>query len=296
VREAISELHEVPADGIVVGAGSVELIWSLARAFGGPGRRGLVVSPAFGEYEQALKASGSSVVEVQMQAPLFDLPCDVLEARLAEAPIAVVFICRPSNPCLTVAPAETLAALARRWPRVLFVIDEAYLPMFEGSGALPPGPNVAILRSLTKLFALPGLRLGYMLATAPIAHAVQAALPPWNVSSPAQAVGIVAASVLPSVVAPIRARIAALRSSLHERLTGIAGSAEHAGGPFLLYRSEVATALVHHLRRRGILVRHGASFGLPMHVRIGVRAEADQDALIRAWRDFASSTSDGNAA
>ena len=215
VREAISELHDVPADGIVVGAGSVELIWSLARAFAGPGRRGLVVSPAFGEYEQALKASGSSVVEVKMQAPRFDLPCDVLEARLAEAPIAVVFICRPSNPCLTVPPAETLAALARRWPGVLFVIDEAYLPMFDGIGALPPGPNVAVLRSLTKLFALPGLRLGYMLAPAPIAHAVQAALPPWNVSSPAQAVGIVAASVLPSVVAPIRARIAALRSSLH---------------------------------------------------------------------------------
>ena len=50
VRQALAALHDVPPEGIVAGAGSVELIWALARAFGGPGRAGLVVTPAFSEY------------------------------------------------------------------------------------------------------------------------------------------------------------------------------------------------------------------------------------------------------
>src|SRR5947209_8700193 len=66
-RAAAGELHEISPDQIVAGAGSVELIWALARAFGGPDRTGLVVVPAFGEYEQALRASGTRVHTVPMR-------------------------------------------------------------------------------------------------------------------------------------------------------------------------------------------------------------------------------------
>jgi histidinol-phosphate/aromatic aminotransferase/cobyric acid decarboxylase-like protein len=286
VREAVARLHDVAPDRVVIGAGSVELIWALARAFAGPGRRGVVVTPAFGEYAQALKASGAAVVSVPMTAPRFAFPLEALEARLADSRIATVFICRPSNPCLTAAPADDIRTLARRWPETLFVIDEAYLPLFEGVEGLPLEPNVAVLRSLTKVFALPGLRLGYLLAATEVAVPVQAALPPWNVSTPAQAAGVVAAGLLPSHVAPIRAQIGALRLSLAERLSALIGSAAQAGGPFLLYVSDAAAALARDLRRRGVLVRHGASFGLPRHIRIGVRAAADQQALVHAWRDI----------
>jgi threonine-phosphate decarboxylase len=166
----------------------------------------------------------------------------------------------------------------------LFAVDEAYLPMFEGVEALPLAPNIVALRSLTKVFALPGLRLGYLLAAAPVAAAVQAALPPWNVSSPAQAAGVAATRVLPVHLETIRARIAVLRSSLAERLARVAGSPEQAGGPFLLYRNEDATTLVSKLRDGGVQVRHAASFGLPLHVRIGARTESEQEVLVRAWR------------
>jgi len=284
VREAIGAWHHLPAGDVVVGAGSVELIWALARAFGGPGRRGLVVRPAFGEYEQALRASGAAVVSVDMAAPRFRFPSEDLEAALAIGAIATAFVCRPSNPCLTAAPAGELAAIARRWPTTLFVVDEAYLPMFEGVEGVPLEPNVAVLRSLTKIFALPGLRLGYLLAAPPVAAAVQAALPPWNVSSPAQAAGVAAARLIPSRLASIRAQIAALRSSLAERLAGVAGRPAQAGGPFLLYESEDAPALVGRLREQGVQVRHAASFGLPRYIRIGVRTEPEQEQLVRAWR------------
>jgi histidinol-phosphate/aromatic aminotransferase/cobyric acid decarboxylase-like protein len=137
VREAVGALHDAAPDRIVAGAGSVELIWAVARAFAGPGRTGLVVTPAFGEYEQALKASGASVVDVRMVAPAFAFPSEAVAAALAASPIAVAFICRPSNPCLTSAPAGEIVALARRFPETLFVIDEAYLPLFEDADSIP---------------------------------------------------------------------------------------------------------------------------------------------------------------
>jgi len=284
VREAIGGLHDLSPERVVVGAGAVELIWALARAFAGPDRRGLVVKPAFGEYEQALKASGAAVVSVEMSEPRFSFPVEEINSALAASPIAVAFVCRPSNPCLTAAPADSLTAIARRWPETLFVVDEAYLPMFEGVEGMPLEPNIVVLRSLTKIFALPGLRLGYLLAAPPVAAAVQATLPPWNVSSPAQAAGVVATRLLPSQLPSIRALLAELRATLAERLSTVAGPPEQAGGPFLLYRIEDATTVVAALQARGVLVRHAASFGLPGHIRVGVRSEPDQQSLARIWR------------
>lgn len=284
VRDAIAKLHDVSAEQIVVGAGAVELIWALAHAFAGPNRRGLVVRPTFGEYEQALRASGASVISVEMAAPRFCFPRQDIETVFAGASISVAFICHPSNPCLTAAPVEAITALARRWSGTLFVVDEAYLTVFDGVHGVPLAPNIVVLRSLTKVFALPGLRLGYLLATSPVAAAVQATLPPWNVSSPAQAAGLVAATLLPSHAPSIRAGIAALRAALADRLATVAGLPEQAGGPFLLYRVDDAGTLVAKLRERGVQVRHAASFGLPRHIRIGVRPESDQEMLARAWR------------
>lgn len=284
--KAIGALHELPTDRIVVGAGSVELIWALARAFGGPGRTGLVVVPAFAEYEQALRASGAAVVPVAMQAPEFAFPLDAVDRVLAKTSICIAFVCRPSNPCLTIAPADGLIALAQRWPRTLFVVDEAYLPMFEGVEGTGLAANVAVLRSLTKIFALPGLRLGYLLADGPVAAAVQATLPPWNVSSPAQAAAVSGAQLLPVHAGAIRARICFLRASLAEDLVRVAGPPARGGGPFLLYDVGDAAALAGHLRDQRVIVRSGVSFGLPRHIRVGTRLEQENLVLVERWTEI----------
>jgi histidinol-phosphate/aromatic aminotransferase/cobyric acid decarboxylase-like protein len=287
LRLAVADLHRTSPDRIVAGAGSVELIWALARAFGGPGRTGLVVTPAFAEYQQALRASGADVVTVAMTPPRFELSVEDLQRALAVAGqrAGLVFVCRPSNPCLSVVPADELAAIARRWPRTLFVVDEAYQPMFEDVPETLPAANVVLLRSMTKVFALPGLRLGYLLASPATATAVQMALPPWNVASAAQAAGIVAARLLPSCGAAIRARITMLRRSLEHALLEIAGRPERAAGPFLLWRAPSADELARRLLEGGgVMVRSCASFGLPEHIRIGVRGDDDNAALVAAWR------------
>jgi len=291
LRAAIAGLHGVSAAEVVAGAGSIELIWALARAFAGPGRRGVVLAPAFGEYERALAASGARVDLVRAEPPAFEWRLRDVEAALADsadAPApALLFICRPSNPCLVSPPREFVAALAARHPRTLIVVDEAFLPMFgDGVEPIPPAPNVAVLRSLTKVFALPGLRVGYLLAAPTVGAAVQACLPSWNVSAPAQAAGIVAARLLPDEAPRVRAAVAALRRALADGLATLGLQPVGAGGPFLLYQRPDAADLCAALAERGVRLRHLASFGLADHVRIGVRPAPEQERLVAIWREL----------
>jgi histidinol-phosphate/aromatic aminotransferase/cobyric acid decarboxylase-like protein len=226
------------------------------------------------------------VLEVRAEAPPF-LP-DLAEARtaLATSP-SLAFLCRPSNPGLGSLSLAALDELARAAPSTLFVVDEAYLPMFDGVEPASPRPNVAILRSLTKVFALPGLRLGYLIADTEVARVVQSALPPWNVSAPAAAAGRVACALAARIV-EVRREIARLRAQLVERLMSPAVTLDAQGGPFLLYRVGDAAALERRLFERGLRVRGGASFGLPAHVRLGVRPEDEQLHLARAWHEVLS--------
>ena len=288
-RSVVAASHGVRPDQVVAGAGSVELIWTLARVFGGAGRAGVVVAPAFGEYARALRASAAVVRTVTMAAPRFALDLGALERARGEGSerVTLVFLCRPSNPCLTSVPVSELLVLAGRWPRILFVIDEAYQPLFEDGPGLAPTSNVAVLRSLTKIFALAGLRLGYLLASPEVTRAVQAALPPWNVSGPAQAAGVAAAALLPSLGRTVREQIGALRREMAYALAGVAGPPAQSGGTFLLYdlrEGGAGARLTRSLLADGIRVRDCASFGLPEHVRLGVRLEGDRRALVRAWR------------
>src|SRR5206468_2376134 len=141
--------HGLHCDQVVAGAGSVELIWALARAFAGPGRRLAYLRPAFAEYAQAGLASGSDVVAVD----------SLTDPRLSEAHLT--FVARPGNPLMNLPEIAGTTA-----PFV--VIDEAYAPLVAAAAdAEPTRPleNRAVLRSLTKIFALPGLRLGYLLAS-----------------------------------------------------------------------------------------------------------------------------------
>jgi len=290
-RQAAAELHGVTAEGIVAGAGSVELIWALARAFGGPGRIGLIVVPTFSEYEQALRASGARVVKVNMSPATLDVSANDLAPALGSHEVSVAFLCRPSNPCLSVMPVEELTRLAQRHPRTLFVVDEAYLPMFEGIEALPPAANVAVLRSMTKVFALPGLRLGHLVASPDVARAVQASLPPWNVSGAAQAAGVAAAQVLPRHGGAIRNALASLRRALATSLGEVVGPPFRTGGPFLLYRVDSADDVARRLLAAGVMVRSCSSFGLPGHIRVGTRLQADNECLAAAWRRDTRSSS-----
>ena len=283
LRERVAQLHGLPLDGVVVGNGSVELIWALARAFAGPGRSAVVLTPAFAEYAHAVRASGASVECLAAQGPSFEWNLEALLAMLRRHTPSLLFVCRPSNPCLSVFPMEAVRAAAVASPETLVVVDEAYQPLFEGVPSMSPGGNVVVLRSLTKVFALPGLRLGYLLGEPRLLRAVQASLPPWNVSAPALAAGRVALECLGQVDA-VRAEVARLRGAQESLLAEAGARVDASGGTFLLCRVPEARAFATAAAQAGIRVRDCTSLGLPHHIRLGVRLEADHPLLCAAWR------------
>ena len=280
LRERVARAHGLTPEEVAAGAGSTELIWAAARAFGGVGRSVVVLGPAFGEYAQAARASGAEVTELCCLLPPW-APEEILAAARRASP-SLVFVCRPSSPCLSALDGAVVAELASCLPGALVVVDEAYLPLFDGLSPVAPAGNVALLRSLTKVFALPGLRVGYLLAAAPIAEAVRRALPPWNVSAPASAAAIAALGEGDALAAG-RAEVARLREALLARLSAAGARIEASGGPFVLCRVRSARPFAQALFARGVRVRDCTSFGLPGHVRVGVRPEPEQAILGRAW-------------
>jgi histidinol-phosphate/aromatic aminotransferase/cobyric acid decarboxylase-like protein len=219
------------------------------------------VAPAFGEYAQAARASGAAATAI---AQLADLGAGAAD---------LVFVARPGNPTLA---RPAIAPL----PRALLVVDEAYQPLCDELAPIRPSDGVAVLRSLTKIFALPGLRLGYLLASPSVARAVQASLPPWNVSQPAIAAGLAA---IAEPTAPVRAAVRALRLRLCDGLRRRGARVVATDGTFVVVDVGDAARATALLGQGGVRVRDCSSFGLPSLVRIGVGDERAQDRLLAAW-------------
>ena len=282
LRLAVARNHGVDPEAVVGGSGATELIWALARAFGGPDRTVLAPSPAFAEYAQAARASGARLIQFPAPVPSARWEPDRVAELARRKEASLVFVARPGTPWPEVAPAEAIEALARALPDALVVVDEAYLPFFEGVRPLQAGCNVALLCSLTKVLALAGLRIGYLVADCVVARAVRAALPPWNVSAPACAAGAVALQQ-PQEMERTRTQVRRLREHLAGQLVAAGTRIDAAGGPFLLCDVGDASRFTGALLRRGLLVRDCTSFGLPRHVRVGVRLPAENVLLAERW-------------
>jgi histidinol-phosphate aminotransferase len=166
------------------------------------------------------------------------------------------------------------------------VIDEAYAPFVDGATSplpLLPGGHLVLLRSLTKDYALAGLRLGYTVTTPDLAGSLRLAQPPWSVSAPAQAAGLAALADpgyldrARSVLREARARLVAGLRELGLRVTPPAAN-------FVLVEVGDGATFRAALRGHGCIVRDCASFGLPRHIRIGVRTLPECDRLLGAIR------------
>lgn len=299
LREAIAAEHRCLPEQVVVGNGSAEIIWLVALAFLRPGDRVLIVGPTFGEYERAARLVGARVLEWRARAEEeFRIDVAALTALLRSLQPRLCFLCHPNNPTGAALDLTDLAAVLAAAPRTLVVLDEAYLPLSEGPpdpDDLPGGPpaNLLRLRSLTKSYALAGLRLGYALGSPRVVAALEAARPPWSVNAVAQAAGL-AALADGAHVARARAAIAAGRPILLQAFERSGARVVPSGANFFLAEVGNGATLRAALLRRGICLRDAASFGLPAFVRVAVRAPADCERLAAALAgDAAAGSSAG---
>lgn len=196
---AISEHEKFPARKIVCGNGAADLIYRIVSAL--RPHAALLCAPTFSEYEKALTEHGCTVRKHFLRYENgFALTADILHDITPETDI--LFLCSPNNPTGLTLPAELLRQISERCLETgtFLVIDECFLDFVEGGNTLSAKPILnersAILKAFTKIYAMPGIRLGYALfgseeTAAMVLRAGQA----WSVSIPAQAAGIAALRV-----------------------------------------------------------------------------------------------------
>ena len=180
---AFSERFGVPAEEIVMGNGETELLHLLPRVLGK--RRAVIPVPSYSDYAAAAELAGLNLEPLLLQEERgFTLDFAEIERKLTGDEI--VILGRPNNPTGTLFPASALRELAARRPATIFVVDEAFAD-FTGEESLLAGErptNLIVLRSLTKFYAIPGLRLGAAVAERGIIRRLRALAPPWSVNTP----------------------------------------------------------------------------------------------------------------
>ena len=288
LREALARVHGVEPANICVANGSTELIYLLPRL--APGKRALVITPCFSEYAKALMRDGWSVDRFQLaSADGFTLPLERLEKSIRKG-YDLLILGNPGNPTgrlYRLSEVEALFGLCRG-AGCFLVIDEAFIDFCEEESAKHHAAAIEgsiVLRSLTKFYALPGLRLGYAVASAMTIARLAAIREPWSVNTPAQEAGLASLADTGYSVAT-RKFVAAERTHLSARLAAIPGLQPFpSAANFLLVeavRGPSAGELAGRLHEELILIRVCTDFpGLnDRFFRVAVRSRNENERLV----------------
>lgn len=264
--------HRAPAE-VLATSGAAEAFTLIARLR--PWRRPVVVHPQFTEPDVALANAGHQPHHVVLEGDFR------LDADLVPEHADLVVIGNPTNPTGVRHPASALRGLTR--PGRLVVVDEAFCDDQDQSLADVPTPGLLVVRSLTKLWAIAGLRAGYVLGEPDTIALLRARQPPWSVSTPAAAAMV--ACTTPEAQAEARARLVSVaqwRAHLERGLTDRGIPHVPSSAPFVLARP--GTGVHADLRARGFAVRRCDTFpGLDdSWIRIAVRPPELSTPLLEA--------------
>lgn len=274
------------ASCVTAGNGSSELLYALARVGYNQGlRRTLLPAPCYADYARAGLAAGLTAETLMLHPDVgFALDWDELSARLDES--ALVILGQPSNPAGTLLDPAQMVDCAARHPASLFVVDEAFADFVPDLARLAcAAPNIFVLHSLTKFYAVPGLRLGLGYGSEEVISAVDALLPDWTVNSLAQAVGEAALQDKDYAQRSVEA-VSTLRTELQENLAQLEISVFPGQANYLLCQSQNPDGLElkKRLFARRILIRSCADYaGLDgTYFRVAVRSQTENALLLEA--------------
>jgi histidinol-phosphate aminotransferase len=281
------KLNIAPAN-LVIGSGSTELIRLVTTAYLGAGELVIIPQPTYGEYETSCQLVGARVLkQPTLEEANFRLNIAETADLIREHRPKGIFLCNPNNPTGQYLSEEEVRKILSVAEGSLVILDEAYIAFTENTWAsidLIDSGNLVILRSMTKDYALAGLRLGYALAAEPIISVLKRVRPPWNVSSVAQAGGVFALKV-DGYLDACRIRINQAKEFLVEGLKGLGLSPLPSETNFFLVKVGDAAGFRQALLRKGILVRDCTSFGLPNYIRLAPRARDECQRLLAAMKE-----------
>jgi histidinol-phosphate aminotransferase len=295
VEAAAARYGVTPAE-ILVGAGADEILDVVAKALIPAGGRAVVPTPTYAMYRVLTEQRGATVVPVARLGDAAGWALDTDAVRAAARDAAVVWLCSPNNPTalpepdgaigrLLVGLAEDAAAADR--PAPIVVLDEAYAE-FVGTSLIPlrdDHPNLIVVRTASKAYALAGLRVGFAVARPEVIATLNPYRPPGSVST--VSVTIVTEALRdPTILDANLQRVAGERTRLGDALRALGWAVGPSVTNFLLVDFETverAASIAERLLAHGLVPRtFGAGHPLADHLRLTIRDPLENDRLIAA--------------
>jgi histidinol-phosphate aminotransferase len=281
LRRALSRRSGIPAEQILLGSGSCELIDICVRAFVDPGEEVVVPAGIFRMFPVAVGRAGGAFVEVPTREG-HRPDIEAMKRRIGPA-TKIVAVANPNNPTGAYATRADLDRLLDGLPgHVVAVLDEAYFEFAretpdypDGLDYLRAGHNVVILRTFSKIYGLAGLRVGYAFASPDIAAAMNKVREPFNTTSVGQVAAIAALSD-EEHCERTRALVREERAFVAAELSRRRATVNPSLGNFLLVELPVPFGpLEAEFARRGVILRPMGGWGFPLAFRlsIGTRGE-----------------------
>ena len=285
----MAQLYCIDPAQLLVGRGSDEAIDLLVRAFCAAGEDAIAICPpTFGMYAVSARIQGAAVIEVPLTGE-FRLDADALLAAVTPR-TKLVFLCSPNNPTGAVVPGSIVARIARELTdRALVVVDEAYMEFAGDVSAmslLAHCSNVAVLRTLSKAYALAGARIGALVAQADVIALLRRIQAPYPLPLPCVEAALAAltpaareeAAAHIALTVSERTKLATLLATL-PNVRAVLPSAAN----FLCVRLDNAALTYRRLLDRGVVVRNvGAYPGLTNCLRVSVGTPQENASLMCA--------------
>lgn len=287
---AVTEQLQVRKEQLVFGNGASELFHAVLHAI--KPSKILIPVPSFLGYEEAAKAIDGEVIFYEMKKEenfcLTDRILDVLDEN-----ISLVFLANPNNPVGNLVEPELIFQIAEKCRQcdITLVLDECFMELtgkeqtYSFLKRLDEFPNVVVIRAFTKLYAIPGVRLGYLVCEQNLAEKIRLQLPEWNLSVFAQRAGV-AAIKEQEYIARAVVCIQTQRQFLLEELQAAGCSVFDSDADYLLFYSEMP--LYELFLQRGILIRDCSNFrGLQRgYYRIAVKSEEQNRMFAEVLREI----------
>ena len=284
LRDALSQHTGHPAEGIWPANGSNEVLTQLLQAYGGPDRRAALFEPTYLLHRRLCWLTRTAIEERRLEPPFVLGDDDV--RWVTDAGADVVFVCTPNNPTGTAQPPDAIHAIAEA-ANGLVIVDEAYVG-FGGASALPlvvDHPNVAVVRTFSKSFALAGARIGYVLTSPDVISDLERVRLPYHLSALTQVAGVVALRHQAEAAGAVEA-IRAERDRILEALPTFEGVRVHPSeANFVLFEPPGdASAVWRGLLDRGVLVRDLTTV-VPNALRVTAGTPHEVDLFLKALEE-----------
>ena len=270
IKETISRFHHCSPDNITVGNGSAEILRTFCHTVLYSGSLAFVPPHTFSEYGLSARLAGADLSRTEEKSN-------------------VSFLCNPDNPSGRLLSRENvLEKIPDIKENRILCVDEAFIDLADPGQSVSDilNPNLFILRSLTKSYAIPGVRFGYGIGDPELIKAMEVMRPPWTVNVLAESLVIQAFSLF-NELSYSRDMIRSERKRVYYSVIAHGWECNEGCANYLLINTGLDSRKVaEKFLEENILVRDCASFGLPHHIRIAIRTVKENDQFIEALRRF----------